>query len=204
MVGPILGPTLGGYLTDAYNWRWVFLINVPFGILACLGLWTFMREPSRHEGLKFDWTGFAVLSLGLASLQLTLDQGEQQDWFHSTEIIAELVVACLGIYLFIVHLFTTDNPFIPPRIFGDVNFAAGFLIMFAIGMILLSQHGPASSLFAEPRWLLDCEHWPVDGAARSWDHAGDGCWPVVSAAASIHAFSCLCIDVVDGWLDTGC
>src|SRR5262245_18147998 len=65
--------------------------------------------------------------------------GEQQDWFHSTEIIAELVVACLGIYLFVVHLFTSDNTFIPPRIFRDVNFAAGFLIMFAIGMILLSS-----------------------------------------------------------------
>ena len=139
MVGPILEPTLGDYLTDAYNWRWVFLINVPFGILAYLGLRTFMRETSRHEDLKFDWTGFAVLSLGLASLQLMLDRGEQQDWFHSTEIIAELVVACLGIYLFIVHLFTTDTPFMPPRIFRDVNFAAGFLIMFAIGMILLSS-----------------------------------------------------------------
>jgi DHA2 family multidrug resistance protein len=68
-----------------------------------------------------------------------LDRGEQQDWFHSTEIVAELVLACLGIYLFVVHLFTADNTFIPPRIFKDVNFSAGFLIMFAIGMILLSS-----------------------------------------------------------------
>src|SRR5215470_10156939 len=139
MVGPILGPTLGGYLTDAYDWRWVFLINVPFGILAAIGLWAFMRDTSRKQGLKFDWTGFAVLSLGLAALQLMLDRGEQQVWFHSTEIIAEFVLACVGIYLFIVHLFTSDNTFIPPRIFKDVNFAAGFLIMFAIGMILLSS-----------------------------------------------------------------
>ena len=139
MVGPILGPTLGGYLTDAYNWRWVFLINVPFGILASLGLWAFMRDTSRQEGRKFDWTGFAVLSLGLAALQLMLDRGEQQDWFHSTEIVVELVFACLGVYLFIVHLLTADNTFIPPRMFRDVNFAAGFLIMFAIGMILLSS-----------------------------------------------------------------
>jgi len=139
MVGPILGPTLGGYLTDVYNWRWVFLINVPFGILAAVGLTLFMRDTPRHEGLKFDWTGFAVLSLGLASLQLMLDRGEQLDWFNSTEIIAELVLACLGIYLFVVHLFTADNTFIPPRIFNDLNFSAGFLIMFAIGMILLSS-----------------------------------------------------------------
>ncbi len=139
MVGPILGPTLGGYLTDAYNWRWVFLINVPFGILASFGLTLFMRETPRHEGLRFDWTGFAVLSLGLASLQLMLDRGEQLDWFHSTEIVAELVLACLGVYLFVVHLFTADSTFIPPRIFKDLNFSAGFLIMFAIGMILLSS-----------------------------------------------------------------
>jgi DHA2 family multidrug resistance protein len=139
MVGPILGPTLGGYLTDAYDWRWVFLINVPFGILASAGLTLFMRETPRHDDLKFDWTGFAALSLGLGALQLMLDRGEQQDWFHSTEIIAELVLACLGIYLFVVHLFTADNTFIPPRIFKDVNYTAGFLIMFTIGMILLSS-----------------------------------------------------------------
>jgi len=139
MVGPILGPTLGGYLTDAYDWRWVFLINVPFGILASAGLTLFMRETPRHEGMRFDWTGFAALSLGLGALQLMLDRGEQQDWFHSSEIVAELVLACLGIYLFVVHLFTADNTFIPPRIFKDMNYTAGFLIMFTIGMILLSS-----------------------------------------------------------------
>src|SRR5262245_10470408 len=139
MIGPILGPTLGGYLTDVYNWRWVFLINVPFGILATLGLVLFMSETERREHGRFDWTGFAVLSLGLACLQLMLDRGEQQDWFHSTEIVAELVLACVGLYMFAVHLFTSDNSFIPPALFKDVNFAAGFLIMFAIGMILLAS-----------------------------------------------------------------
>ena len=125
--GRFSGPTLGGYLTDAYNWRWVFLINVPFGILARLGLTLFMRETPRHaEPQDLTGLGFAVLSLGLAALQLMLDRGEQQDWFHSTEIIVELVLACLGIYLFVVHLFTADNTFIPPRIFKDVNFSAGF------------------------------------------------------------------------------
>src|SRR6185312_9760204 len=121
------------------DWRWVFLINVPFGVLAAAGLWLFMRDTSRRPELKFDWTGFAVLSLGLAALQLMLDRGEQQDWFNSTEIIIELILACTGVYLFVVHLFTGTNTFIPPRIFKDVNFSAGFLIMFAIGMILLSS-----------------------------------------------------------------
>lgn len=152
MVGPILGPTLGGYLTDAYNWRWVFFINVPFGILAGLGLTLFMRDTSRAQALKFDWTGFAVLSIGLGALQLMLDRGEQLDWFHSTEIVAELVLACLGIYLFVVHLFTADKAFIPPRIFTDMNFSAGFLVMFAIGMI------------CSPAWRccpLICKTWVV-------------------------------------------
>ncbi|HEX6001799.1 MAG TPA: DHA2 family efflux MFS transporter permease subunit [Hyphomicrobiaceae bacterium] len=139
MLGPILGPTLGGYLTDVYDWRWVFLINVPFGVLATAGLIVFMGETRISEGNRFDWIGFGVLSLGLAALQLMLDRGEQQDWFHSTEIIAELVLACLGIYLFMVHIFTSDNCFIPPRLFKDLNFSVGFLIMFAIGMILLAS-----------------------------------------------------------------
>jgi DHA2 family multidrug resistance protein len=139
MVGPILGPTLGGYLTDVYDWRWVFLINVPFGIVAAVGLTLRMRETTRRTERNFDWTGFAVLSLGLACLQLMLDRGEQLDWFQSTEIILELVLACLGLYLFLVHLLTANDTFIPRRIFLDMNFSAGFLIMFAIGMILLSS-----------------------------------------------------------------
>ena len=139
MVGPILGPTLGGYLTDAYNWRWVFFINVPFGILAVAGLSLFMNDTDRNASLKFDWAGFAFLSLSLMGLQLMLDRGEQKDWFHSTEVIAELTLAGLGLYLFLVHMFTAEKPFIPARIFKDRNFLASFVIMFAIGMILLSS-----------------------------------------------------------------
>ncbi|MGE3709047.1 MAG: DHA2 family efflux MFS transporter permease subunit [Hyphomicrobiaceae bacterium] len=139
MVGPILGPTLGGYLTDAYNWRWVFFINVPFGILAIGGLWLFMGRSERDRGLRFDWSGFAYLSLGLAALQLMLDRGEQKDWFTSTEVVAELILACVGLYLFAIHMLTAEKPFIPPRIFSDRNFTAGFLIMFAVGMILLAS-----------------------------------------------------------------
>src|ERR1700741_5026861 len=81
MVGPILGPTLGGYLTDVYNWRWVFFINLPFGVLAIAGVLIFMKETSRDSKLRFDWIGFGVLSLGLSGLQLMLDRGEQRDWF---------------------------------------------------------------------------------------------------------------------------
>jgi len=139
MVGPILGPTLGGYLTDVYNWRWVFFINLPFGIAAIAGMMVFMKETGRNAALRFDWIGFAVLSMGLAGLQLMLDRGEQKDWFGSMEIIAEAVIAALGFYLFLVHLFTAKQPFITPRIFRDVNFVSGLLVMFAVGMVLLSS-----------------------------------------------------------------
>jgi DHA2 family multidrug resistance protein len=139
MVGPILGPTLGGYLTDMYDWRYVFYINLPFGILAVTGLWLFLVDTGRDSKLPFDWTGFAVFSLGIGALQLMLDRGEQLDWFGSTEIVIEAVLAALGIYLFVVHLITADKPFIPPRVFRDLNFIAGILVMFAMGTVLLAS-----------------------------------------------------------------
>jgi DHA2 family multidrug resistance protein len=139
MVGPILGPTLGGYLTDIYNWRWVFYINLPFGLLAMAGLWLFMHDAGQNAKLRFDWTGFAALSLCLGAFQLMLDRGEQLDWFGSTEIVTELILAVLGLYLFVVHMFTAEQPFITPRIFRDVNFVSGILVMFAVGTVLLSS-----------------------------------------------------------------
>lgn len=149
MVGPILGPTLGGYLTDVYNWRWVFFINLPFGILAIAGMLIFMKETPRDARLRFDWIGFGVLSFGLSGLQLMLDRGQQRDWFGSTEIIVEAIIAGLGLYLFVVHLFTAPKPFITPRIFRDINFVSGLLIMFAVGLVLVSS----SALLAP--WLQD-------------------------------------------------
>jgi MFS transporter, DHA2 family, multidrug resistance protein len=139
MVGPILGPTLGGYLTDVYDWRWVFFINVPFGILGIAGLALFLRERGGSAALKFDWIGFAALSLGLGALQLVLDRGEVKDWFGSTEIIVEATLAALGFYLFLVHVAMAKRPFIPPRIFRDLNFSMGLLVMFAVGIVLLAS-----------------------------------------------------------------
>jgi DHA2 family multidrug resistance protein len=139
MVGPILGPTLGGYLTDVYNWRWVFYINVPFGIAAVTGIWLFLRDTHRDESLRFDWTGFAALGIGLGAMQLMLDRGTSQDWFGSTEIIAECVVGVLGFYLFLVHMFTSERPFIPRAIFSDRNFVSSLFLMFALGLVMLAS-----------------------------------------------------------------
>ena len=158
MVGPILGPTLGGYLTEMYNWRYVFYINLPFGILATLGLLFFMPRSHPNFNLKFDWIGFGVLSLGIGGLQMMLDRGQDQDWFGSSEVIAELVLGLLGVYLFVVHMFTGKRPFIPPAIFRDRNFSAGVVMMFAAGTILVSS----SSLMAP--WLQNLANYPVETA----------------------------------------
>jgi DHA2 family multidrug resistance protein len=155
MVGPILGPTLGGYLTDVYDWRWVFFINVPFGLIGIAGLAFFLREGRGSAMLKFGWIGFAALSLGLGALQLVLDRGEVKDWFGSTEILIETGLAALGLYLFFVHIATAERPFIPPAIFRDRNFSIGLLIMFAVGMVLL-----ASSALLAP-YLQTLGNYPV-------------------------------------------
>src|SRR5258708_7812788 len=100
MIGPILGPTLGGYLTDLYDWRRVFFVNVPFGILAVAGLVLLLNEQHRDVKMRFDWMGFLALSLGLGSMQLAFDRGSSQAWFNSLQIIIETVLAGLGFYLF--------------------------------------------------------------------------------------------------------
>jgi MFS transporter, DHA2 family, multidrug resistance protein len=158
MVGPILGPTLGGYLTDLYNWRYVFYVNLPFGILATAGLVLFLPKAESKAGLRFDWLGFGVLALGLGSFQLMLDRGQDQNWFGSREIIIEAVLAALGTYLFVVHLVTAEKPFLPPRVFRDRNFAASLAVMFSVGMILL-----ASSALLAP-WLQVLAGYPVAAA----------------------------------------
>jgi DHA2 family multidrug resistance protein len=139
MVGPILGPTLGGYLTYFYSWRWVFFVNLPVGIMAVLGVLFFFHDKEKDTSLRFDWFGFAMLGVGLTALQLVLDRGATKDWFSSTEIIIEAVLAGLGLYLFAVHLATSKKPFIPPRIFRDVGFTSGVVVMFAVGMVLLAS-----------------------------------------------------------------
>ncbi|MEI9886753.1 MAG: DHA2 family efflux MFS transporter permease subunit [Rhizomicrobium sp.] len=139
MLGPILGPTLGGYLTESFDWRWVFYVNVPFGIAAVTGIWLFFKDSPRDEGLKFDWFGFSALAVGLAALQLMLDRGAGLGWFGSGEIILEAIIAGVGLYLFVVHMVFGKNPFIPMKIFEDRNFNSGLVLMFVLGAILLAS-----------------------------------------------------------------
>ena len=138
MLGPIMGPTLGGWLTDAYSWRWVFFVNLPFGILTVLGLSTFMRESVIKREIPFAWFGFLTLSLGIGALQMMLDRGQDQGWFGSNEIIIEGALSIIGFYFFFADSMTTDRPFVPLKMFRDWNFSVAVLFMFIIGVMLLA------------------------------------------------------------------
>jgi len=139
MLGPIAGPTLGGFLTDALNWRWVFYINVPFSLAAALGLFLFPSKGIRDSMAKFDWMGFAYLGIGIGSLQLMLDRGTTQGWFGSNEIIIEAIICGTSLYLFMVHILTAQKPLIPPSLWADVNFVAGIVGFFLIAMFTMAS-----------------------------------------------------------------
>jgi len=138
MVGPILGPTLGGYLTEYYSWRWAFYINLPVGMLALIGVIGFVPEATSAPKRGFDFFGFALLSIAIGALQLMLDRGNALDWFDSTEVVLEAATAALAFYLFLVHMFTAEKPFIEPGLFADRNFTAGVMLMFTVGVLLLA------------------------------------------------------------------
>jgi DHA2 family multidrug resistance protein len=138
MVGPIIGPMLGGWLTEHYSWRWVFYINLPFGLLAWFGLSKYLQETAIEYARKFDLLGFAFLALAIGSLQMMLDRGESLDWFASREVFIEGIMAGLSFYLFIAHIFTDKQPFIEPGLFRDRNFTLGLLAIFIVGIILLA------------------------------------------------------------------
>ncbi len=137
-MGPILGPALGGWLTENYNWRWVFFINVPIGIIAFLGLLFFLHKKEGNPTIRFDFFGFITLSLGIGALQMMMDRGELLDWFSSPEVIAEAIIAALGFYFFIVHMFTHKKPFLNPRLFKDANFLTSNLFIFVVGVVLFA------------------------------------------------------------------
>jgi DHA2 family multidrug resistance protein len=136
MLGPIMGPTLGAWLTDNYSWHWVFLVNLPVGILTTIGLVLFMDETRPQGGMRFDWFGFLALAVGIGSLQLMLDRGEQVGWFESSEIWIEAMISAAGFYFFIAHSFTTTTPFVRFELFRDRNFVSGCLFMVLIGITL--------------------------------------------------------------------
>jgi DHA2 family multidrug resistance protein len=139
MVGPVLGPVIGGWLTDNISWRWVFYINVPIGALAFAGISVYLLETKKQALARLDWLGFAALSVAIAALQIFLDRGEQLDWFSSGEIVVEAIVCASAFYVFLVHTFTAKDSFVNPRLFLDRNFAISFVFIFIVGVTYLAS-----------------------------------------------------------------
>lgn len=135
MVAPIFGPMIGGWLTENYNWRWVFYINLPVGIpTVAILLWLLPSRPINRR--YFDGLGFAALAIGVATLQLMLDRGQHEDWFESWEIRLEAIVALSALWIFFVHQWTTKKPMFDPELVTDRNFATSLIFMVMIGVMM--------------------------------------------------------------------
>ena len=137
VLGPTLGPLLGGWLTDNYSWRWVFYINVPFGMLAVAGVLAYFPDTT-HERKSFDFFGFSVLSIAVGALRVFLDRGPSQDWFNSTEIKLEALISAVAFYLFVTHTLTAEKPFIRLALYKDRNFLTGNILIFLVGIVLFA------------------------------------------------------------------
>jgi DHA2 family multidrug resistance protein len=149
VMGPIIGPLLGGWLTQDYSWRWVFYINVPFGIAAAVGLIAALPE-TRQRHSPFDLFGFATLSLGIGALQLMLDRGPLKDWFSSTEIGIEALLAAVGLYLFTIHTLSARQPFIGRALFTNRNFIIGNAFVFIFGAAVFAVIAVLPTLLQGP------------------------------------------------------
>jgi DHA2 family multidrug resistance protein len=137
MIAPIIGPTIGAYLTDNFNWRWCFYINVPVGIAALAGVLLFMPDTVRRIR-KFDFMGFAYLSVAVGALQLMLDRGAELDWFNSPEVLVEMAVSISAAWMFLIHTITHSEPFLDRRLFADRNFTSSLILIFVVGIVLLA------------------------------------------------------------------
>ena len=155
MLGPILGPTLGGYLTENYTWRWVFYINVPVGILCFLGLMFFLRETPTSRGRRFDFFGFVMLSIAVGAAQLMLDRGELKDWFGSTEIRIYFALIVSALWVFVMWTVMADQPFFNRTLLKDRNFVAGCIFIAVIGVVLYG------TLALMPPFLQTLLNYPV-------------------------------------------
>ncbi|HEV8644276.1 MAG TPA: DHA2 family efflux MFS transporter permease subunit [Burkholderiales bacterium] len=156
VMGSFVGPTLGGYVTEYLSWRYIFYINVPFGVLALAGAAVFLPETKRDPARRLDWFGFLSLSLGIGALQLMLDRGGQLDWFESWEIITEACLAVLGLYMFNVHCLTAKQPFLDPRLLAQRNFFLGLVFAFIYGIVTTPP------MVLMPSFLDQVRGYPID------------------------------------------
>jgi DHA2 family multidrug resistance protein len=149
MVGPTLGPTLGGWITDNYSWPWIFYINIPLGIAAAMLTWRYVPEPehANERSDAVDWLGLALLIAGIGALQIMLERGESKGWFDASEIRSEAIIAACALVGFVWHELTVDHPVVDLRILGNRQLSAGVVFGLILGFALYS------SVFALPVFL---------------------------------------------------
>ncbi len=181
IVAPTVGPTIGGWLTDNYSWHWIFFINVPFGILSLILVQWLVVEPEvlereRHErlagGLSIDWVGFSLIALTFGSLQFVLDRGQIEDWFHSTTIVIFATTALCSFIFFVPWELTRDDPIVDIRLLCQRQFGMAFVVMLAVGAILLRLEPDHAAADADQFSLYRDAVRTGDDAGRH-RHAGD-------------------------------
>jgi len=170
VVAPIIGPVLGGWLTDTYSWRWVFYINIPVGIASIIMTSLFIFDPSyiKRTSQRIDFWGMGMLAVGIASLQVMLDKGQEQDWFSSRWIVSLLVAAIVFLAAFIVRELWTDHPVVSLRVFKDRTYSTGVFLMTLLGFVLYG------SLVLLPIWLQTLLGYPAVQAGIAMAPRGIG------------------------------
>lgn len=174
VVAPIIGPTLGGWITDSYSWRWIFYINLPLGLLAIYMCHSFIEDPpylqdsknARHGSV--DYIGFGLMSLGLATLQIILDQGQQVDWFSAIWLRWFTGICVVSLITFVLWELHVEHPIVDLRILKDKTFAAGTMLIFMVGVVLYS------TVTMLPLFLQNLLHYPALDSGMALSPRGMG------------------------------
>jgi len=135
VIGPAIAPALGGYLAEAYNWRFVFILILPMCAMTLVAAWLWLRDTGSRSAIRLDWTGFLLFSVVITCVQLMMDRGERKDWLDSYEIWSYMVLIAVALWMFLVHTLTTDNSFFNVQLFKDRNFSIGIFLVFIYGML---------------------------------------------------------------------
>jgi DHA2 family multidrug resistance protein len=154
ILGPVVGPTLGAMLTEWYGWRYLFMLNIPFGIIAFAGIFLTLPRTERVPR-PLDWVGVISLIIAVSAFQLMLDRGQGQSWFESAEVVLEAAIAVVAFYIFVVHSLTATAPYVSLAIFRDRNYVIGLCLIFVFGIAVFS------SLFILPLFLQNVQGFPI-------------------------------------------